>query len=65
MSWPERSVRHHKRQTDGAIRRAYSRLATDALAVSKFHELLHHVRKRAARLLEAPVLDGHHHGVEA
>jgi hypothetical protein len=40
MSWSERSVRSHKRQTDGAIRHAYARLATDALAVAKFHELL-------------------------
>ncbi len=65
MSWPERSVRYHKRQTDCAIRRAYARLATNAPAVAKFDELLHYVRNRASRLLEAPVLSGHHPGVEA
>ncbi len=65
MSWSERSVRYHKRQTDCAISHAYARLAGDALAVAKFHELLHCVRNRAARLLEASVLDGHHPGVEA
>ena len=65
MSWSERSVRYHKLQTDCAIRHAYARLATDALAAPKFHELLYCVRNRAARLLEAPVVDGHHPGVEA
>jgi hypothetical protein len=65
MSWPERSVRHHKRQTDCAIRRAYARLAADAPAVAKFDELLYYVRNRAARLLEAPVLSGQHPGVKA
>lgn len=65
MSSSERSVRYHKRQTDCAIRRAYARLAKDALSAAKFHELLGHVRNRAARLLEAPVLDGYHPGVEA
>lgn len=65
MFWSERSVRYHKRQTDCAIRDAYVRLATDTAAVAKFHELLHCVRNRSARLLEAPVLNGHHPGVEA
>lgn len=65
MSWPERFVRHHKRQTDRAIRRAYARLATNTPAVAKFDELLHYTRNRAARLLEAPVLAGHHPGIEA
>jgi hypothetical protein len=65
MSWSERSVRYHKRQTDCAIRHGYARLATDAPAVAKFHELLYYVRNRAARLLEAPVLNGQHPGVEA
>ena len=65
MSWSERSVRYHKRQTDCAIRQAYARLATDEFAAAKFHELMHHVRNRAARLLEVPVLNGHHPGVEA
>jgi hypothetical protein len=36
MSWSERSVRYHKRQTDCAIRHAYARLATDAPAVANF-----------------------------
>jgi len=65
MSWSERSVRYHKRQTDCAIRDAYARLSTDALAVAKFHELLHCARNRAARLFEAPVLNRYHPGVEA
>lgn len=65
MSRSELSVRYHKRQTDCAIHRAYARLATDAVAVAKFQELLHCVRNRAARLLEAPILNGHHSGVEA
>ena len=65
MTWSERSVRYHKRQTDCAIRRAYARLAPDAPAVARFGELLHFVRNRAGRLLEAPFLNGHHAGVEA
>lgn len=65
MSWPERFVQYHKRQTDCAIRHAYARLAWNEAAAAKFHELLHYVRKRAARLLEAPVLNGYHPGVEA
>jgi len=65
MPSSEHSVRYHKRQTDCAISHAYSRLASDAPAVAKFQELLHCVRSRAARLLEAPVVNGHHPGVEA
>ena len=65
MSWSERSVRYHKQQTDCAIRCACARLAADASALAKFQELLHCVRNRAVRLLEAPVLSGHHPGVEA
>jgi PcfJ-like protein len=65
MSWSERSVRYHKRQTDCAIHCAYARLVMDRSAVAKFHELLHVARGRAARLLEAPILDGLHPGVEA
>lgn len=64
MSWSERSVRYHKQQTDGAIRRAYARLALDVSAVAKFQELLHCVRNRSVRLLEAPVFSGYHPGVE-
>ena len=65
MSSAERFVRHHRRQTDRAISQAYARLATDALASATFHELLHCVRNRAPRLLDAPVVNGHHPGVEA
>ncbi len=65
MPCPERSFRYHKRQTDCAVSQAYARLATDTPAVAKFHELLHYVRNRAARLLEAPVVNGYHAGVEA
>lgn len=65
MSWSERSVRYHKRQTDCAIRHGYARLATDGLAVARFHELLHYARHRAVRLFEAPIISGHHPGVEA
>ena len=65
MSWPDHSVRYHKRQIDCAIRRAYTRLAADAPALAKFNQLLHCVRNRATRFLEAPVLNGHHPGVEA
>ena len=64
-SWSERSVRYHKRQTDYAIRNAYARLTADARAMAKFNELLNCVWNRALRLLEAPVLDGFHPGVEA
>ena len=59
------SVQFHKRQTDSSIHLAYARLAAEAPAAAKFHELLHHVRNRTRGLLEAPVLNGHHPGVEA
>lgn len=65
MSSAERFVRHHKRQTDRAISQAYVRLATDALVSATLDELLDVVRNRAPRLLEAPVVNGHHPGVEA
>lgn len=65
MSSAERFVRHHKRQTDRAISQAYARLTTNALASATFHELLHCVRNRARRLFEAPVVNGHHPGIEA
>jgi hypothetical protein len=65
MSWSERSVRYHKHQTDHAIRGAYAQLATDIAAVAAFHELLYWARKRAPRLLDAPVVTGQHLGVEA
>ena len=65
MSPAERLVRHHKRQIDGAISEAYARLATDPIAAATFHELLHCARNRARGLLNAPVVSGHHPGVEA
>ena len=65
MSWSERFVRYHKQQTDCAISHAYARLAPNVSATENFRELLYYVRNRAVRLLEAPVFDGHHPGVEA
>ena len=65
MSSAELFVQHHKRHTDRAINQAYARLATNACASETFHELLRSVRHRAARLLDAPVVDGCHPGVEA
>jgi PcfJ-like protein len=65
VSSAEHFVRHHRLQTDRAISRAYARLATNALAAATFHELLHCVRARARRILDAPVVNGHHPGVEA
>ena len=64
-AYSERSVRYHKQQTDCAIHHAYARLGADVAAAAKFHELLHYVRNRAARLLEVAVVNGHHPGVEA
>lgn len=65
MSWSERFVRHHRRQTDCAIHSAYRRLASDPLALQKFHELLCRSRQRATRLFEAPVVNGLHLGIDA
>ena len=65
MSSAERFVRHHRQQTDSAISQAYTRLATDPIASATFHELLHSARTRARRLLDAPVVHGHHPGVDA
>jgi hypothetical protein len=65
MLCSERFVRNHKRQTDCALHRAYSRLASDPLVFEKFHALLHCARSRAPRLLEAPIVDGRHLGAEA
>lgn len=65
MSWSERSVRYHRRQTDCAIQRAFRQLSTDPPALQKFEELLDCSRKRAARLFEAPVVSGRHLGVDA
>jgi hypothetical protein len=65
VSSAERFVRHHKQQTDCAISQAYARLAANSVARMTFTELLHCVRTRAVRVLAAPVVDGHHCGVEA
>jgi PcfJ-like protein len=65
VSSAERFVRHQRHQTDRAISQAYTSLATDALATATFQELLHCARHRARRLLEAPVVSGHHPGVDA
>jgi hypothetical protein len=65
VSSAERSVRHGKRQTDHAISQAYARLAADVRARVTFSELLPGVRDRSPRLLAAPVIHGHHPGVDA
>ena len=65
MSSAERFVRHHKQLTDRAISEAFVRLAANASASATFRELLHCVRDRGRRLLDAPVVNGHHLGVEA
>ena len=65
MSSAEPVVRLHKQQTDRAIKRAYARLRTERNATATFHELLDCVRQRAALLLDAPVVDGRHPGVDA
>jgi hypothetical protein len=65
MSWSERFVQDHKRQTDCAIHRACTQLASDPSAFEKFREMLTCARKRAPRLFEAPVSDGRHLGVDA
>jgi hypothetical protein len=65
VSPAERSVRHGKLRTDRAISQAYIRLAADVRARATFSELLRCIRDRSPRLLDAPVLDGRHLGVEA
>ena len=65
MSWSERYVQNHRRQTDRAIHRACEQLASDSAFLKKFHEMLHCARRRAVRLFEAPICDGRHLGVEA
>lgn len=65
MSWSERFVRDHKRQTDCAIHRACAQLASDPPVFEKFDEMLSCARKRAVRLFEAPVSDGRHPGIDA
>jgi len=59
------SARFHKRQTDCAVHRVYQELASDPLALETFQELLYCARTRAARLFEAPVVNGRHLGVDA
>jgi hypothetical protein len=65
MRWSERFVRDRKRQTDCAIHRASTQLASHLPVLQKFHELLSCARERAQRLFEAPVIDGRHAGVDA
>jgi hypothetical protein len=65
MLWSERCVRNHKRETDCAISRTYTRLAAYPDVLASFVEILQCVRTRARRLFEAPVVDGHHLGIEA
>lgn len=65
MSPAEPFVRHHKRRTDRAISAAFARLTDDAVARERFAELLHAVRQRAPRLLDAPTTGDRHPGVEA
>jgi len=65
VSSTERSVRHHKLQTDRAISLAYARLSPQPWAQSVFYELLRAARERSPRLLTAPAFDGLHPGVEA
>ena len=65
MSPADRSVRHSKLRTDHAISQAYARLAIDTRARATFSALLRCVRDRSPRLLDAPVSDGRHLGVEA
>lgn len=65
MPWPELRVQGHKRQTDFAIHRAFVRLASSPLVLETFFELLHCVRTRAPRWMEAPMIHRRHLGVEA
>jgi PcfJ-like protein len=65
VSPAERSVRHGKLRTDRAISQAYMRLATDVRGRATFNELLRCIRDRSPRLLDAPVVDGCHLGVNA
>jgi len=65
MLWSERFVLDHKRQTNRAIHRAGTQLASDPSILEKLHELVACTRKRAKRLFEAPIVEGRHLGVEA
>jgi hypothetical protein len=65
VSPAEHSVRHRKLRTDRAISQAYARLVTDPRARATFNALLSCARARSPWLRDAPVIDGHHLGVEA
>ena len=65
LSSAEYFVRHHKQQTDRAISAAFVHLAADEPARECLNELLNCVRFRAPRLLEDPVVEGRHLGIEA
>jgi len=58
-------VRIHRRRVDGLISQAYSTRAGDPLARATFDELLHCVRARSPRYLEAPVVEGRHPALDA
>ncbi len=56
MSWSERSVRDHKRQTDRAICSAYARLALYPLVLEKFDgPALRSKKERRAACLKHPL----------
>lgn len=65
MSWSELHVHDHKRKTDCAIHSAWAQLACDPPSLRKFQELLATSRTRASRIFEAPIVNGHHLGVDA
>ena len=65
MSWSERYVQDHKRQTDRAIHRAIAQLAYDPSILETFQEMLICARKLAPRVFDAPICDGRHPGVDA
>lgn len=65
MSWPERSVQDHRRQTDRAIHRACADFARDPITFVKFQELLLCARKRAPRIFDAAFVNARHPGVDA
>jgi hypothetical protein len=65
VSPAERSVHHGKLRIDRAISQAYIHLAADVRTCATFNQLLRCIRDRSPRLLDAPVIDGRHLGVEA
>jgi hypothetical protein len=60
----ERFVRHHHRQTDHAISRAFARLRGNAAAWSAFTTLLDVARRRAPGLLLSPTAAERHPGID-